>query len=115
MQIRFRAEASRNLVTARAQDDKKKGIVITGGTKGLGFSLAREFLAANEKVVICGRNETQLNAAITSLQTEFGSSSILGVRCDVSDASDVASLASFAVKNLGTIHFWINNAGNVLT
>jgi len=102
------------VVTAQAHVDKK-GIVITGGSKGLGFSLAREFLAANERVVICGRNEEQLSAAIASLRTEFGSSSIHGLRCDVSSASDVAALASFAVESLGTVHFWINNAGQLIS
>jgi NAD(P)-dependent dehydrogenase (short-subunit alcohol dehydrogenase family) len=92
-------------------EEKKKGVVITGGTKGLGFSLARELLAGDAKVVICGRNEEQLNAALDALQREFGGCAIQGVRCDVSDASDVAALASFAREALGTIHFWINNAG----
>lgn len=89
----------------------QKGVVITGGTKGLGLALAHEFLAANERVVICGRNEEQLNHAVDSLQNEFGSDSIQGVRCDVSCADDVAALAAFAVETLGTVHFWINNAG----
>lgn len=109
--IRVRA-VSRNVVTARTHVEKK-GIVITGGSKGLGYSLAREFLAANEKVVICGRNEEQLSAAVASLQKEFDSTSVHGVRCDVSSAVDVAALAAFAVESLGTVHFWINNAGEV--
>uniref|UniRef100_A0A7I4FF80 Uncharacterized protein n=1 Tax=Physcomitrium patens TaxID=3218 RepID=A0A7I4FF80_PHYPA len=104
---------TRSSVTAQSRDDKR-GIVITGGSKGLGYSLAREFLATNNsKVVICGRNADRLQAAVASLQTEFDDSCIQGVRCDVSNASDVAALASFAAEKLGTIHFWINNAGEV--
>lgn len=111
LQIRVGDREGPKALVRAEYGDETKGVVITGGTKGLGFSLAREFLAANAKVVICGRNEDQLNAAISSLQTEFGGSAIEGVRCDVSSASDVAALASFAKEKLGTIHFWINNAG----
>jgi NAD(P)-dependent dehydrogenase (short-subunit alcohol dehydrogenase family) len=104
-------------VRARVEDEKKKkkkkknGVVITGGTKGLGYSLAREFLARDEKVVICGRNKDRLHAAVNALQDEYHGATIHGIQCDVSSPSDVAALASFAVAELGTVHFWINNAG----
>ena len=100
-------------VGERVEDDKKKknGVVITGGTKGLGYSLAREFLASDEKVVICGRNKDRLHAAVNALQDEYHGATIHGIQCDVSSPSDVAALASFAVEELGTVHFWINNAG----
>ena len=91
---------------------KRKGIVITGGTKGLGYALAREFLAGRDNVVICGRNEDQLAAAIGALQAGFPGAIVDGIRCDVSNATDVAALASFAAETLGTIHFWLNNAGS---
>lgn len=92
-------------------ESKKRGIVITGGTKGLGYALAREFLAGRDNVVICGRNEDQLAAAIDALQAGFPGAIVDGIRCDVSNATDVAALASFATEKLGTIHFWLNNAG----
>lgn len=102
-------------VRARVEDEKKKnGVVITGGTKGLGYSLAREFLARDEKVVICGRNKDRLHAAVNALQDEYHGATIQGIQCDVSSPSDVAALASFAVEELGTVHFWINNAGMFL-
>ncbi len=34
-----------------------KGVLITGGTSGIGLAAARMFLAAGAKVVITGRNE----------------------------------------------------------
>lgn len=101
-------------VRARVEDEKKNGVVITGGTKGLGYSLAREFLARDEKVVICGRNKDRLHAAVNALQDEYHGATIQGIQCDVSSPSDVAALASFAVEELGTVHFWINNAGMFL-
>ena len=35
------------------------------------------------------------------------------MRCDVSVAEDVAELGRFAKQQLGTVHLWINNAGQV--
>lgn len=35
------------------------------------------------------------------------------MRCDVSVADDVAELGQFAGQQLGTVHLWINNAGQV--
>ncbi len=36
---------------------------------------------------------------------------VYSIICDVSDAAQVDSLATFAAQKLGTIHIWINNAG----
>ena len=36
-----------------------------------------------------------------------------GVRCDVSCPDDMAELGRFAKQQLGTVHFWLNNAGSV--
>ena len=36
-----------------------------------------------------------------------------GMRCDVSQPEDMAELGQFASQQLGTVHFWINNAGSV--
>ena len=44
-----------------------KGVLITGGTSGIGLAAARMFLVAGEKVVITGRNEERGKAALQSL------------------------------------------------
>lgn len=36
---------------------------------------------------------------------------IYGTECDVSDADSVVALGEFAKEKLGTIHYWVNNAG----
>ena len=37
---------------------KKKLVIITGGTKGIGYAISQEFLKNNWKVIITGRSET---------------------------------------------------------
>ncbi|CAD7695532.1 unnamed protein product [Ostreobium quekettii] len=76
--------------------------------------MAREFLALGDRVVICGRDASRLEAALTSLRRGLSPEAQLhGALCDVSIATDVASLASFARERLGAVDRWINNAGKV--
>ena len=42
---------------------EEKVVVVTGGSRGIGLDLARNFLAEGAKVVICGRKEDKLKAA----------------------------------------------------
>ena len=91
--------------------DLSLGVVITGGTKGLGYALASEFLAAGDRVVICGRNLQQLEAALQALRLAVPESEIYGLGCDVGDPSAGRLLADFAVSRLGRVDRWINNAG----
>jgi NAD(P)-dependent dehydrogenase (short-subunit alcohol dehydrogenase family) len=45
--------------------------IITGGTSGIGYAIAESFLNAGATVIITGRNEEKLNAAVESLKTKF--------------------------------------------
>ncbi|KAL3678632.1 hypothetical protein R1sor_021588 [Riccia sorocarpa] len=105
---------ARTAIVCQIQSDSPSlGIVITGGSSGLGFALARRFLEAKDRVVICGRDETRLNRAVYALQGEIQGANIGGIVCDVSKPADVESLASFASQRLGIIDRWLNNAGEV--
>ena len=84
---------------------------MTGGTSGLGLAMAREFLLAGDRVVICGRDRFRLDSAMHQLLAQVPGCSLFGTTCDVSVPEEVASLASFAVLKLGQVDRWINNAG----
>ena len=91
--------------------DQSLGVVITGGSKGLGYAFASEFLAAGDRVVICGRNSGQLEEALHALRLAVPEGEIYGIGCDVGDPSGARSLVDFAVAKLGRVDRWINNAG----
>ncbi len=91
--------------------DRSLGVVITGGSAGLGYALASAFLAARDRVVICGRNHERLEGALHSLSEAFPEGEVYGIRCDVGKAKDVEKLAGFAADRLGRVDRWINNAG----
>jgi NAD(P)-dependent dehydrogenase (short-subunit alcohol dehydrogenase family) len=86
-------------------------IVITGSTRGLGLQLARQFLGRGCPVVVSGRTVKAVKAALSALRAEFPHAAVHGIPCDVADPAEVQALWDGAVKALGGVDQWINNAG----
>lgn len=89
------------------------GVVITGGTRGIGYGLAQAFLAAGARVVISGRDATVVAKAVETLQgqTPPADSRVFGQACDARHWEDMQTLWKFAEKALGEVDIWVNNAG----
>jgi len=85
------------------------GVVITGSAGGVGFAYAGEFMDRGYDVVICDVKDC--TAAAQALSERHPNGKVFHTKCDVSDAKSVQKLAEFAKKNLGTVNYWINNAG----
>src|SRR3989344_966234 len=81
-----------------------KVIVITGGSRGLGKELARDFFQNGAKVIITARNKKELD--ITA--KEIG---VLSFVSDVTNENSLKKLSAFVLKKFGKIDFWINNVG----
>lgn len=83
-----------------------KTVVITGASRGIGASTAREFAQAGANVVLLARS----TGAIEALAKEIGASA-LAIACDVSNYNDVAAAVQTAVDRFGSLDVLINNAG----
>ena len=79
-------------------------ILITGGTRGIGFATAQAFLAQGANVALCGTNPDNLKAAQHQLEA-------LAVRADVSDPEQVQAFVRQARERFGRIDVLVNNAG----
>lgn len=88
---------------------KNKVVIITGGSSGIGLALAREFGMKGSKIVITGRNKTQLENAVTELRSK--GISVEGFTADVSLESDNKRMAEETIKKFGRIDVLVNNAG----
>jgi NAD(P)-dependent dehydrogenase (short-subunit alcohol dehydrogenase family) len=87
-----------------------KTALVTGGTDGLGFALARRLTGEGASVAVCGRDEERLQAAEASLQERGGD--VLAVRADVSSAADLEAFVDAAVGRWGRIDAVVHNAGH---
>ena len=87
---------------------KDNVVVITGSTRGFGYSLAQEMLKAGATVVISGRSAQALEASLNELKA-LGQ--VAGFTCDVRDEKQVYALARQVVQQFGRIDIWVNNAG----
>ena len=102
--------AARNRTrNSRMIELKDKVVVITGGSRGLGLVMAREFAAEGAKLVLCARHEDDLERARDEL--ERSGAEVLTVRCDVGDRTQVKNLIARANERFGQVDVLINNAG----
>ena len=70
-----------------------------------------QFLQRGHWVVICDVKDPVDAVETLRKKHEGGIGRIEGIQCDVSDAASVEKLAQFAKDKIGTVHYWINNAG----
>ncbi|MQA99987.1 MAG: SDR family NAD(P)-dependent oxidoreductase [Actinobacteria bacterium] len=80
--------------------------LITGGSRGLGFALARELAARGKRVVIDGRDPEALERAATAL------GDVVPIAGDVTDADHRRRLKE-AVDGLGSLDLLVNNASSL--
>lgn len=87
--------------------------IVTGGTQGLGYGYAREFLRRGACVVLTGRATAGVDAAIQRLTREFPDAAdrLAGCVCEIADIGSVQSVWDFGVARFGSIDIWLNNAG----
>jgi NAD(P)-dependent dehydrogenase (short-subunit alcohol dehydrogenase family) len=90
--------------------ERAKRVLITGGTRGLGYALAREFSKAGCRVFLTGRSIEAAKAAASSLSAETGGEFHAGAG-DSGSWEDTARLAAEAKAAMGGIDVWVSNAG----
>ena len=88
-----------------------KTIIITGGTRGIGFGLAENFLRSGQQVLLCGRSQNGVDQALENLSKEFSAEYLAGTVCDMQKYQDVENLWQFGIEKYDKIDIWINNAG----
>lgn len=89
---------------------KNETALITGSTSGIGKKTAELFLGEGCKVMICSREEEHVNSTLSEFKERFGDS-VIGMRCDVSNPSDIMAVVKEAHKNFGSIRILVANAG----
>lgn len=101
------------------QDLKKKyganWALVTGGSSGIGKSLARKLLAQGINVVIVARDEPVFDKTVEELQAEFKDREVRQVKANLSDASGGWMTEVKKATEDVNIQIVFNNAGYILT
>jgi uncharacterized oxidoreductase len=83
----------------------KNTILITGGTSGIGFELAKQLQKLGNKIIITGRDQAKLKKAKDLLPQ------IHTIQSDVSQPKDIDALLAVIKKDFADTNMLINNAG----
>lgn len=88
---------------------KDRIALVTGGSRGMGKSVALRLARAGARVAICARRKDSLDAAWAEIKkiTPF----VLGISTDVSQSTDVEACVAEVKRQWGTVDILINNAG----
>lgn len=93
-----------------------QNVVITGGTQGLGYGYAREFLSLGHQVAICGRHQASVDAAVERLAVGAPAGArVIGLAADTARMEDLQGLWDRAAAEFGRVDIWLNNAGYART
>lgn len=91
---------------------KDKVCLITGGSRGIGFDIARTLLCESAKVIICGRKPENLEKAAEQL----GSENLTCITTHIADTEQVDQMFEQIKNDFGCLDILFNNVGmNLMT
>jgi NAD(P)-dependent dehydrogenase (short-subunit alcohol dehydrogenase family) len=85
-----------------------KVAIVTGGSQGIGFAMARAFAREGAAVVVSSRRADAIEAAARDLAAS--GAQVLGVQADVARREDVDRTIAQTVERFGRIDILVNNA-----
>src|SRR5919197_6666305 len=100
---------TRGLRASRRISFKDRAVLITGGSRGLGLQLARQFGLEGARVLLAARDQAELDRARDDLRERGIEASTFA--CDLTDRAQAERLVDQVVQRYGTIDVLVNNAG----
>ena len=88
---------------------KGKTAVVTGGTRGIGFAIAKKFLDNGANVAICGSRQDSVDKALAKL-TEY-EGRVMDIWPNLCDPQEVAEAFASVKARFGSLDILANNAG----
>jgi NAD(P)-dependent dehydrogenase (short-subunit alcohol dehydrogenase family) len=88
-------------------DLRGKTALVTGSTAGIGHAIARGLAASGAEVIVNGRTQAKVDAAVAAMVKDMQGAKVRGIAADVSTADGCEAL----VKALPDVDILINNAG----
>ena len=85
--------------------------IVTGASSGIGRAIAERFAAEGADVVICSREQDNVDPVADGIEDSDRPGQALAVECDVTDREAVEALVEATVDEFDTVDTLVNNAG----
>ena len=85
--------------------------LVTGGSKGIGYGIAKEILKAGGKVAITSRSKERAEEAADKLKNETGQNHVIGFGADVKSLADQKRIVADMKDKWGDVNLVVANAG----
>ena len=82
-----------------------KVALVTGGSRGIGFAIAKILSDNGASVVITSKNSEKIKQAETKISNSFG------ITCDIKKKNEVQNVLDQTIKKFGKLDILVNNAG----
>jgi retinol dehydrogenase-12 len=93
--------------------DDRKTVLITGGTKGIGFATARGLASRGHRVVLTGRVQAACDDAARAIASSASGAQVVGMALDLASLASVREFARAFLAEGRPLHVLINNAGQL--
>lgn len=90
---------------------ENKVAIVTGGSKGIGYASAMSLLEEGAKVLICARNQQDLDKAVASAGND-AEGRIRAIAGDMSKTEDIKRVVAHCIDTFGRVDILVNNAGS---
>ncbi|UBM58948.1 glucose 1-dehydrogenase [Marinilongibacter aquaticus] len=87
-----------------------KVAIVTGGSKGLGFAMAKGIADAGGSVLLVSRTQRECDAAAAEIEQEYGTKAV-GFAVDVTKEEETTAMVQKCIDLFGRIDILINSAG----
>ena len=90
---------------------REKEVIVTGGTRGIGFETVRSFLQNGAKVAMLGSRQETVDHAMALLMEEDHTYPVKGYHPDLHDVEAVQAMLKDVTEKFGSVDILVNNAG----
>lgn len=90
---------------------KDKVAIVTGGTRGIGYSIVKKFLDNGAKVALFGSRQETVDKALASLKADNADYPVIGLCPDLKSFDEVTKAIEDVKAEFGRIDILANNAG----